>query len=117
MTSGSGGSARREGLAAPEGVDEGSARGTREGAGEARDEPGRPDVEQEVSASSPGPRTDERAETTGRTGAGADLLGEPPHGAPEQGEQAGGPVDMESESSRAARAAQGPGQQLQEGEG
>jgi len=51
-----------------------------------------------------------------RTGDG-DVLGEPPRGAPEDDAQAAGPVDMESEQSRAARAGQGSGQQLEEGEG
>ena len=51
-----------------------------------------------------------------RTGDG-DVLGEPPRGAPEDDAQAAGPVDMESEQSRSARAEQGSGQQLQEGEG
>lgn len=45
------------------------------------------------------------------------LLGEPPRGAPEDETQAAGPVDMESAQSREERAAAGPGQQLQEGEG
>lgn len=81
----------RDGLVPSEGVDEGSAAGTVEGLDE-------------------------------RTGDGdalrtGDVLGEPPRGAPEDEAQAAGPVDMESEQSRDARAAQGSGQQLQEGEG
>ena len=79
------------GLVPSEGVDEGSADGTVEGLEE-------------------------------RTGDGdvlstRDVLGEPPRGAPEDEAQAAGPVDMESEQSRDARAEQGSGQQLQEGEG
>jgi hypothetical protein len=50
-------------------------------------------------------------------GAGGDLLGEPPHGAPVDDVQAAAPVDMESAESRAARDATGTGQQVQEGEG
>ena len=46
-----------------------------------------------------------------------DVVGEPPRGAPADEAQAAGPVDMESEQSRSARAGQGSGQQLQEGEG
>ncbi len=52
-----------------------------------------------------------------QSGGGGDLLGEPPRGAPVDEAQAAGPVDMESEQARTARAEQGPGQQLQEGEG
>ena len=51
-----------------------------------------------------------------RTGDG-DVLGEPPRGAPEDDAQAAGPVDMESEEARSARAERGAGQQLEEGEG
>lgn len=51
------------------------------------------------------------------SGDGADVLGEPPHGAPDDGAQDAGPVDVEDEQSRAARAQAGPGQQLQAGEG
>lgn len=51
-----------------------------------------------------------------RTGDG-DVLGEAPHGAPEDETQAAGPVDMESEESRTARDEQGSGQQLAAGEG
>lgn len=43
-----------------------------------------------------------------------DVLGEPPRGG---GPETAGPVDMESEESRAARAGRGTGQQLAEGEG
>ena len=46
-----------------------------------------------------------------------DVLGEPPRGAPEDDTQAAGPVDMEPEQARTARAEQGSGQQLAEGEG
>jgi len=52
-----------------------------------------------------------------RTTGGGDVLGEPPHGAPVDDEQAAAPVDMESEQSRAAREEQGSGQQLAAGEG
>ena len=76
------------GLVPMEGVDEGSAAQTAEGT----------DLEQRA--------TD-----------GTDVVGEPPRGAPEDESQAAGPVDMESAESRAARDEQGPGQQLQEGEG
>ena len=52
--------------------------------------------------------------------AGLELLtgaGGVPRGAPEDDTQAAGPVDMEPEQARTARAEQGSGQQLQEGEG
>ena len=79
------------GLVPDEGVDEGSAAGAVEG-------------------------LDERA-GDGDVLSTGDVVGEPPRGAPEDEAQAAGPVDMESEQSRGARAEQGSGQQLQEGEG
>ncbi len=45
------------------------------------------------------------------------VLGEPPRGAPADEAQAAAPVDAESAQSREARDAQGPGQQVQAGEG
>jgi len=54
--------------------------------------------------------------TQGDSPVADDVLGEPPHGAPADESQAAGPVDMETEESRAARE-DAPGQQLQEGEG
>lgn len=53
----------------------------------------------------------------GADSSGGDVLGEPPHGAPQTEQDAAGPVDMESEQSRSAREAAGPGQQLGQGEG
>lgn len=79
----------RNDLVADEGVDEGSADST---------------VESPASGAGAG-------------GADGDLLGEPPHGAPVDDEQAAAPVDTETRQSRAARDAGGTGQQLQEGEG
>ena len=49
--------------------------------------------------------------------AGGDVLGEPPHGAPETEESVAEPVDAESGQSRGARDEAGTGQQLAEGEG
>ncbi len=46
-----------------------------------------------------------------------DVLGEPPHGAPDDDEQGAVPVDMETAESRQARDERGSGQQLQAGEG
>ncbi len=51
------------------------------------------------------------------TGSAGDVVGEPPHGAPVDDEQAAAPVDMESAEARDARDRLSPGQQLQEGEG
>jgi len=60
----------------------------------------------------------EGAPVTGRSDDGApDLLGEPPRGAPVEEAHAAGPVDVETDQSRTARAERAPGQQLQEGEG
>ncbi len=113
-------------LVSGEGVDEGSADATAEAVGSAGgaagQEVGTADVSESVSAASPGPTAaevpDRRAGGDGGSGgATPDLLGEPPHGAPVDDVQAAGPVDMESEESRRARAEQGSGQQLQAGEG
>lgn len=49
--------------------------------------------------------------------AGQDVVGQPPQGAPDDEAVPAEPVDMESEQSRQARDAAGPGQQLQSGEG
>lgn len=79
------------GLVPSEGVDEGSAAQTAEGTASS-------DLEE-------------------RTGPDTDVLGEAPRGAPADEAQAAGPVDMESDASRATRDERGTGQQLQEGEG
>lgn len=60
---------------------------------------------------------DSTGEGPGSGARGADVLGEPPHGAPADETQVAGPVDMESEQSRGARDRQGAGQQLEAGEG
>lgn len=93
-------------LVAGEGVDEGSAAATAE-----REAPA------SAPAASPGPRA---AGVPGRSapeGGGGDVLGEPTHGAPDDGAEGAAPVDMESPQSRAAREEQGPGQQYATGEG
>lgn len=90
-----GGTSDQGGLVPDEGVDEGSAASAVEGP----DGPGHRDT------------------GLGDAGRGGDLLGEPPRGAPADETQAAGPVDMETEESRAVRAERGAGQQLQEGEG
>ena len=94
-------------LVAPEGVDDGSAAQTAE-------------AEQPATApaASPGPRAaGVPTPSTTVEGGGDDVLGEPPHGAPDDGEQDAAPVDMESAESRRARDERGPGQQVQAGEG
>ena len=99
-------------LTTPEGVDDASATGTAEGL-DVREQGG-----PQASAASPGPRSAQVPEQpTTVEGGGDDLLGEAPRGAPVDEAQAAGPVDMESDESRAARAEQGPGQQYQTGEG
>jgi hypothetical protein len=79
-------------LATSEGVDEGSAE-----------------------SSSEGPRSTE--ELTGVTNPLKRALGDPPDTSDEIDPDPAPPVDMESDDARAARAAQGTGQQLQAGEG
>ncbi len=79
-------------LATSEGVDEGSAASTDEGASSTE-------------------------ELTGVTNPISQALGDPPSADAESDATPAPPVDMESEQSRAARDAAGSGQQLQEGEG
>ena len=123
----------REGLATTEGVDQGSAAQTVEGQADpgggqsgavsAQDGSPAPDVDQQVSAASPGPLAADVPHHVepggGAAGSGGEdgLLGEPPRGAPVDDVQAAGPVDMESEDSRGARGAGGTGQQYSVGEG
>ena len=98
-------------LVAPEGVDDGSAAQTAEAE--------RPATSP---ATSPGPRSagvPARQPSSDRTteGGGDDVLGEPPHGAPDDSEQDAAPVEAESPASRRSRDERGPGQQVQAGEG
>jgi hypothetical protein len=79
-------------LATSEGVDEGSAASTDEGATSTE-------------------------ELTGVTNPISQALGDPPSADAESDATPAPPVDMESEQSRGARDAAGSGQQLQEGEG
>ncbi|MCW2776559.1 MAG: hypothetical protein JWN17_284 [Frankiales bacterium] len=110
-------------LVTSEGVDDASAKGTAEGletpaaSGQGDSGPD-PDVSQEVSAASPGPTSAGLPEqSTTPEGGGDDVLGEAPRGAPVDETQAAGPVDTETQESRAARAEHGTGQQYQVGEG
>ena len=79
-------------LATTEGVDEGSAKSTSEGAKPTE-------------------------ELTGVTNPLKRALGDPPRTSEEIDPEPAPPVDMESDESRAARAARGTGQQVQAGEG
>lgn len=49
--------------------------------------------------------------------AGADVVGEPPRGAPDQEQSPAEPVDMETPQSRRSRDERGTGQQYSTGEG
>ena len=83
-------------LATTEGVDEGSAKSTVEG---------------------PDSGATSTEELTGVTNPIKRALGDPDTTAAEADAKPAPPVDMESDESRAARASQGTGQQLQAGEG
>lgn len=92
-------------LVTPEGVDDASAARTAEGEQPAT-----------APAASQGPRSaGVPGPSTPPGDGGADVLGEPPHGAPVDGARNAAPLD--TGTTRAARDAHGPGQQLEAGEG
>lgn len=81
---------QERGLVAEEGVDEGSAASATEGLGGGAEQ---------------------------HAGAGVDLVGEPPRGAPDDEQAPAEPVDVERGGPRESREAAGSGQQLAAGEG